>query len=208
MITKDDWNDALDAWIVEERERLGGPPSPEDVVAYLSGELAPADAARVRALLIYYPELTPLLTERIEKPRKTWTPVVQRLYPIAATIALVFAGADAIVQRHLNSVPAVLTSQHEFNRESTRGTGPVYELRGGQQRYLITAIPAETPTAPSYEMEITRDSRVVWTAKDVRPLNDAFVVDIPGKFLSPGTYTLTIRTDREVTDRCFFRVTE
>ena len=56
MITKNDWDDALDAWVAEECERLGGPPTPEEVVAYLSGDLPDAEVTRIRALMVYYPD--------------------------------------------------------------------------------------------------------------------------------------------------------
>lgn len=206
MITKDDWNDALDAWIVEERERLGGPPSPEDVVAYLSGELPPSDAARVRALLVYYPELTPLLSERIEKPRARRRPFVLRTYAIAATLVIALLGMDAMQQRRRSAEPAV-PSHHTFEAPLSRGPESVYELPAGQPRYVITAVPTEPAAEREYELEITRDRRVLWRAKDVRPIENTFVVDIPGTFLSPGMYALKIRADGKLVDHYPFRVT-
>ncbi|HEV7766111.1 MAG TPA: hypothetical protein VGQ76_13990 [Thermoanaerobaculia bacterium] len=208
MITKDDWNDALDTWIVEERERLGGPPTPEEVVAYLSGELPLAAAARVRALLVYYPELTPLLTERVEKPRELRKPFALRLYAAAATLAFVAVGATAIREHQRNITPVALSSHHEFTASHTRGPGPSFVLPGGQRRYLVTAVPTKAPTESAYELEIIRNSRVLWTAKDVRTIDDAFVIDIPGEFLTPGAYTLTIRAGERLIDHYPFRVTE
>jgi hypothetical protein len=209
MITKDDWNDALDAWIVEERERLGGPPTPEEVVAYLSGQLPPAAAARVRALLVYYPELTPLLTERIEKPRELRQPFFAlRLYAAAATLALVTVGATAIREHQRSIAPVALSSHHEFTADHTRGAGPSFVLAGGQRRYLVTAVPTEAPIESAYELEIARNSRVLWTATNVRPIDNAFVIDIPGEFLAPGEYTLSIRAGERLVDHYPFRVTE
>ncbi len=208
MITKDEWNDALDAWVVEERERLGGPPTPEEVVAYLSGALAPAAAARIRALLVYYPELTHLLMTRTEKPRELRKPVALRLYAAAATLAFVTVGATAIREHRQNIVPVALSSHHEFTTDHARGRGPLYVLPGGQRRYLVTAVPTQLPTEPAYELEIARNANVLWTATDVSPINDAFVIDIPGEFLEPGAYTLSIRAGERVVDRFPFRVTE
>lgn len=205
MITKTDWDEALDAWIDGERERLGGPPSPEDVVAFLGGELSPAEAARVRALLVYYPELTPLLDERIEKPRRARA---LQLYAIAATFAVALLAADAIHQRLKSRHPVVPSTAYELTALRARGdTGPAYALPAGQQRYLITAIPSEPPDEQApYDFEITRDGRVVWRARDVRPLNDAFVVDIPGEFLTPGTYTLNVNKAGRIVERYPFIV--
>lgn len=56
---------AVEELLARERERLGGPPTPEEVAAYARGELSDADAARVRALLVVYPESAELLTQRV-----------------------------------------------------------------------------------------------------------------------------------------------
>jgi hypothetical protein len=63
MIGKDDWDAATSDFMARERERLGGPPSAEDVVAFARGELTGAQAERVRTLLVYYPELLAPLPE-------------------------------------------------------------------------------------------------------------------------------------------------
>jgi hypothetical protein len=63
MIGKDDWDAAAEELMARERERLGEPPTPEEVVAYSRGELSDEQAERVRALLVAYPQLTDVLTE-------------------------------------------------------------------------------------------------------------------------------------------------
>lgn len=208
MITKHDWNEALDGWIDEERERLGGPPSPEDVVAYLSGELSPAEAARVRALLVYYPELTPLLTERIEKPRVSRRPVALGLYAAAATVAMAVFSTVLVQHQRRESEPVAISAHYEFRPLLTRGPAVAYEVAGGQRRYLMTVIPSGPPAESEYALEISRASRVVWRAEHVRPIGDAFVLDIPGKFLTPGTYVLKVRAGARLIDHYAFRVTE
>jgi hypothetical protein len=209
MITKTDWDAALTAWIEDERERLGGPPSPEDVVAYLSGELAPAEAARVRALLVYYPELTPLLTERIEKPRViAHRPRAMQVYAAAATLVIALLCTDALVQRHRNEQPAAFSSHYTFSPSLTRsGAGLTYELAADEERYLLTIIPIETPRNREHEVEIARESRVVWRADDVRPLDGAFVIEVPGRFLERGTYTLRVRDGEHLVARYTLHVT-
>jgi hypothetical protein len=62
MISKADWQAVHDRMSEEERRRLGPPPTAEEVGAYLRGELAEGEAARVRALLVAYPELARTLT--------------------------------------------------------------------------------------------------------------------------------------------------
>ncbi|HYC90976.1 MAG TPA: hypothetical protein VEO54_17285 [Thermoanaerobaculia bacterium] len=205
MITKTDWDEALDAWVESECERLGGPPSREEVVAYLRGELPAAEAARVRALLVYYPELTPLLTERIEKQHR---PRALQLYAVAATLIIALLSTDALLQRRRSAQPAALTSHHVFSPTLTRGgAGPAYELSAGEARYLLTIEPVETPAAEEHEVEIARESRVLWRARGVRPIGDAFVIDVPGRFLEAGTYTLRVRAGDRLVARYTFRVT-
>ena len=57
MIRKTDWQAAYRDLIAEGRQRMGEPPTAEEIEAYLRGDLAAEDAKRVRELLIYYPEL-------------------------------------------------------------------------------------------------------------------------------------------------------
>lgn len=63
MITKSDLQKANEKLKAEARRRLGDPPTAEELVAYAKGELAPADAERVRELLVAYPELARAIAE-------------------------------------------------------------------------------------------------------------------------------------------------
>lgn len=63
MNPKAEMHAAAEAVMAAERERLGGPPTPEEVGAFLQGELPAQEAERIRALLAYYPELTDLLLD-------------------------------------------------------------------------------------------------------------------------------------------------
>ena len=204
MITKTDWDDALDAWVDGECERLGGPPPQEQIVAYLRGELPPEEAARVRALLVYYPELTPLLTQQ---PPASHRPRALQLYAVAATLIIALLSADAFVQRRRNAQPAALSAHHVFSPSLTRsGASATYALPAGEARYLLTIVPVERPALVEHEVEIARESRVLWRARGVRPLDDTFVIDVPGHFLEPGTYTLRVRAGQQLVARYTFRV--
>ncbi|HXO22486.1 MAG TPA: hypothetical protein VOA87_21405 [Thermoanaerobaculia bacterium] len=57
MIKKSEWTAAYDELSAAGRRELGEPPSEEELLAYERGELSEAEAARVRKLLVYYPEL-------------------------------------------------------------------------------------------------------------------------------------------------------
>lgn len=208
MLTRDDLNDALDSWFVEERERLGGKPPAETIVAFLRGQLPAEESARVQTLLAYYPELTPLLKERSDKERAARKRTTLKMYVGATTLMAAILASDTLQQRRKSGQPVVPSSHHEFNPLLARGPATIYELTAGQQRYLITIVPSEPPAATAYNLEIARDARVLWRAQHVRPVNDVFIIDIPGAFLTPGTYTLSIRADGKIVDRYSFRVTQ
>ena len=196
MITRNDWDDALDAWVEEERERLGGPPSPREIAGYLRGELSTAERARVRALLVYYPELTPLLDE--PRRRVRWV----HAYAIAATLLV----ALLLVGPWRDSEPSVPTSRHELTTLRARGPAPEYELPAGGQLYQIVAVPSAPPDEDEHRIDIVRDGEVLWSGSSIRPLEDTFTVNIPGRFLKPGTYVLNIRRHGRLVDSYTFHV--
>lgn len=199
MITRNDWNDALGAWAEEERERLGGPPSPEEVVAYLRGELSGAAEERVRALLVYDTALTPLLDERVAKPRRerfAW-----RAYAVAATIVLA-----VLAVQWPRPEPSAPTSHYELTPFRTRGPAVVAELPAAKGESLLTVVPSAPPADTGHDIEIARDSKVLWRLRGVRPIDNAFVITIPAGFLEPGTYTLNISVDGRRTDSYRFGV--
>ncbi len=208
MITKNDWNDALDAWVEEERERLGGPPSPEEVVAYVSGALAPPDAARVRALLVYYPEMTDLLDERIEAPRAPWRSEALRFYAIAATFVIAVLTGVIVQQQREITRPVVHSSRYTLTAFHSRGTAPVQEMIAGERQYRVVAIPSKRLTESHYDVEIRRGTEVLWRERDVAPLDNAFDITIPGRFLRVGQYKLDVYSgeDRRLIVSYPFRV--
>ena len=157
MITNE-WDEALDAWIEDERERLGGPPTPEEVVAYTRGELSDADAERVRALLVYYPELTSLLIpDEPPATRKSFT----HYLPLAAGVLIALV---SIPQWRERSEPQILESRHELHAERARGTAEprLYEVPEGKEGYLLTLVPFAPSGYAKYRVEIIRDGDVVW----------------------------------------------
>lgn len=66
MITKSDWEAVVELMNAEDRGRLGEPPTVDEMFAYTRGELPAAEAARVRELLVCYPELARALAEPLE----------------------------------------------------------------------------------------------------------------------------------------------
>jgi hypothetical protein len=192
-MSKNDWDAALDEWVTEERERLGGPPEPEEVVAFLRGELPEADAARVQALLVYYPELTSLLDERVERKRPAL-----RWLPLAAS--LLIAGI-AVVQltssRRESHQPYVMAAKHELRSVLMRGGAmkppPPYALPDGEEQYRLAPVLSEPPRDPAYRLELVYLSdetpRRVWISDFMQP---PFEIVVPREFLRDGLYQLNV----------------
>jgi hypothetical protein len=67
MITKSELQKANDEWNAERRRELGDPPTTEQLLAYSRGELPEAEEARVRELLVAYPDLARAVAEPFPK---------------------------------------------------------------------------------------------------------------------------------------------
>lgn len=193
--------DPFEVWAAQKRERLGGPPTPEEVVAFLRGELNEKEAARVQALLVYYPELTPLLRERkrvVPRKRRIWT----RALPVAAA-AVIALQTILLVQSRMQLAGARRPHVHEARHELEsapliRGFGgtPVPELPAGESEYLIALTLTGRPNTRNYRLDLLDLSaprkRVVWSASSVRPNERTFNLTIPGTYLRPGSYTIDV----------------
>lgn len=205
MITKNDWNAALDGWVADERERLGGPPTPEEVVAYTSGELPDADAARVRALLVYYPELTSLLTDDdeavvVDPPARQWPwlPIAAGLLVALLTALLLQSRWELVEQRRENDKPYVHQSRHELQSLHARGAAvdpPVYDLPANEERYLLALMVGATNYA-DYRLDIvevsTAKERLVWTANGIQPIDGTFELSVPRALIRTGTFRVDV----------------
>lgn len=63
MNTTSDWQSVNRELLARQRQKLGEPPTLEEMQAYLRGELSPQDEERVRELLVCYPDLARALVE-------------------------------------------------------------------------------------------------------------------------------------------------
>src|SRR3954447_26356050 len=91
MVEKSEWDVVYGRLISEGRERVGDPPTADEVEALFHGTLSDEDAARMRARLVYYPELArvmaqppppeeiPVLTD--EERREDWAAIRSRIAP-------------------------------------------------------------------------------------------------------------------------------
>jgi hypothetical protein len=58
-----EWSSVYRRLIAEGRERVGDPPTADEVDALFRGDLSEEEAARVRGLLLYYPEIARVMTQ-------------------------------------------------------------------------------------------------------------------------------------------------
>jgi len=58
MTNKSEWQEANRRLMAEQREKLGEPPTAEEMLAYSRGELSENEEERIRDLLVAYPELS------------------------------------------------------------------------------------------------------------------------------------------------------
>jgi hypothetical protein len=58
MTNKSEWQEANRRLMAEQREKLGEPPTAEEMLAYSRGELSESEEERIRDLLVAYPELS------------------------------------------------------------------------------------------------------------------------------------------------------
>lgn len=63
MVEELDWNAIHRRLIAEGRERVGDPPTTDEVESLFRGDLSGDEAARVRGLLVYYPEIARVMTQ-------------------------------------------------------------------------------------------------------------------------------------------------
>jgi hypothetical protein len=191
-MSKNDWDAALDEWVTEERERLGGPPEPEEVVAFLRGELPEADAARVQALLVYYHELTSLLDEKLERKRPA-----TRWLPVAASLLIAVVAIIQLTQsRRKPQQPYVMATKHELRSVLMRGEtrpAPPYVLPDNETQYRLAPVLSDPPRDPAYRLELVYLSdatpRRVWISGLVQP---PFEIVVPREFLGDGLYQLNV----------------
>ncbi|HKO56970.1 MAG TPA: hypothetical protein VJ276_13930 [Thermoanaerobaculia bacterium] len=191
MSTRSEWEAAAEEFMATERERLGGPPTPEEVVAYARGELPEAEAARVRSLLVYYPELTSVLTEPAPRmaPRRPVTPV--RLLAVAAS-ALFIISAGLVVQvqrlRHELNEPHVLAVHDLEPKLLTRGSAqPPNRLIAGEKGSLLVL--DDLPEGPRYRIELMNGAKKMWSVSLKRQQDEPVSLSLP-RGLPPGSYRL------------------
>jgi hypothetical protein len=215
MIRKSDWQAVQDEMIAEDRRSLGEPPTGEEMLAYSRGELAPEEEARVRALLVAYPELARALTapfpaegeEEVlpEEVSRRWKSFQTQIRPeekkgkvlqfwrasfaLAATLALVFGG---LLWRESRDEPRVLGDARELFADGQRGgaSSPVTLDAAGTPTVLIVPL-FGAGSFERYRLELVgANDRVLWRSGLLkRPADDAFRIEVS---LDEGDYRVVL----------------
>ena len=217
MITKSELQAVLDEMRTEDRRARVEPPTVEEMLAYRDGELSGDEEARVRDLLVSWPELlraliTPypddaegLPPEVVERQWKAMRGEIggesrgrvlnfrNALTAIAATLAVVFGGLLWQAKLELRQ-PRALTPQLLMSDHRRGPAGAATTLTAGGDAYLMSAALNDHQPFEAYRFELVDSAnRLVWSSGAVQPSDDdTFAVLVPRAFLVPGTYKLNL----------------
>jgi len=181
MISKSEWQDAYREHLEEGRKRLGPPPTAEEVEALLAGNLAGAEAERVRELLAYYPEVAKMMTaefpadsagvlteaelaeDRAKLLARVRRPIgdpvsirrpVRRILATAAVLAIAVAGAAIVYEMNdFNGVPVMLSADGQL-AAPTRGSGQTPHQLHTETDYLLKPTFRPERDYRSYRVEL------------------------------------------------------
>lgn len=214
MIRKSDWQAVQDEMIAEDRRTLGAPPTVEEMLAYASGELAPEEEARVRALLVAYPELARALTVpfpaeggegvsqqdvsrrwksfqtqiRPEEKRGKVLQFWRTSFALAATLALVFGG---LLWRESRDEPRVLGDAQLLAGAQRGGASPPVTLDAGDAPAVLIVPLYGAGSFERYRLELVdTKERVLWRSGLLkRSDDDAFRIEVS---LDAGDYRVVL----------------
>lgn len=225
MTTKSEWQEVNRALIAEAREKLGEPPTAEEMERFSKGELSADEANRIRELLIAYPELArgyyePFVLE--EEPEPARVVSFRRYVPttIAAALALLFATLFATAQMRVRAFERQLNEPIVAERIDL---SPVSDARGGEVNprtvspdgdvYRFVMGLSGRMHYPNYRVSIHRrnDDRELWnTTRAQREEDDTFEIIVRKSVLSSGEYEIHITgldgTESELLNKYAFRI--
>ncbi|HEV7486968.1 MAG TPA: hypothetical protein VGQ65_14915 [Thermoanaerobaculia bacterium] len=179
MTTKSELSNANRNLLEEDR---GEPPTAEEALAYMRGELTPDEEARVRQRLLAYPELVRTLTAPFPEPAESdhpdhlsehefarhWSALQKRrrqpqrglrfwraFGSVAAALAVVFGALLWRAQTELKK-PQAVWEQQELYSEGRRGVeGEPAKLSADGESYLLVPMLGADVTADNLRAEIS-----------------------------------------------------
>ena len=221
MITKSELQAIHGRITSERRNRLGPPPTDEELFAFMRGELSPADEARVRELLIAYPELARAMAEPFPDEHEAelseielaahWNALQKRIHGDAAqrrtrawqwtsaalAAALVVAFVGLVRFRQESLAPRVASDAQLLLPDGQRGAGDLFPpLTAQGDSFVLMASLINPPPFPAYRLEIVEadaNAHVRWSSPELqRPANDTFQIVVPHAFLAAGKYKIMV----------------
>lgn len=205
MNTKSDWQHVNQQLMADQRARLGDPPTSDELLAYMRGELSEAEEERIRDLLVCYPELARSLAEPFpEKPGLTVPTVTlyRSVAAIAAAVALLFGFLLWKNNRNVTD-PRVSWKAVTLMPDGSRGVEQPIILEPDTDYLLAPAILDQRQFA-EYRVDLVhtgaKPERVVWSGTRERREDDTFVVDVQRSYLKPGRYQLVVYGIQEKRD--------
>jgi len=218
MMNRSDWQAVRDAFIADDRAKLGEPPTVDELLAYERGELSREEAERVQQLLVAYPELarayaTPfpsdddgaLPDEVIDRQWSAFRAansggsgrrVLQfwrGLAAIAATVAIGF-GAMLWTEHMERLLPRVLPEPAaELTPGGSRGLPgqPQTRITPSGDSVLVVVSLVGPIDYELYRLELVNNDsqKIIWTSEPLRAKSSrSFYVEIPSRILPDGTY--------------------
>jgi len=183
MITKSEWQTINEDLMSEERRRFGEPPTFEEVLKYLHGELSGAEEESVRERLACYPDLVRTITasfpDEAAQPgdddfvtdaefARHWSKIqtkmhrrVSQFWPIfgaiAATVAVVLGALLVRTQTELRNErmqPRVAWDQQILLPDGQRGGGETAATLTAKGKSFLLVVPIVAPSFDDYRLDI------------------------------------------------------
>lgn len=222
MTTKSNWQAVHEQMTEEDRRRLGDPPTGDEVLAYMRGELSEEEEARVRALLVAYPELARTLTHPFpsEEEGETFSeeelskhfaqfqervrPAAARVLPfrsvaaalaVAAMLALVFGGLLVQARRELGR-PYVAPEAQDLLPDGRRGGSGSLErvAAAGQPLHLRISI-SDQAEYPAYRFELVNEAgKNFYSSEAMERTNDETFSIVMRRGLPAGNYKIVLHS--------------
>jgi hypothetical protein len=195
-MNRSDWEAVRDALIADDRERLGEPPTVEELLAYENGELSAREAERVRQLLIAYPELGSAFAVEfppdVDDVRNGRVLLFWRsISAIAAGLAIAFGAL--LWQAHRSSLtPRVLPEPTILTPDGRRGAAepPQAKITASGETILLVVSIVGPIDYDTYRLELVDGSaQRVWSSGPLpRTESNSFNLAVPARRLRGGTY--------------------
>jgi hypothetical protein len=211
MTSKSDWKDAYQDLLAEGRKQVE-PPAVEDVEKLYRKELTEEDAERVRAQLVYYPDMAKAMTdEQLDADLAAIDPLPFRKRPfgspavaIAASVVLVLALGGLYLKLRPDAPPRSVRIQvldPDGQKGGSSGTSgapaqPPIQLSTSAD-YVLKPLFRPQRAYRDYRLELlaldTVPPRSVWSRDGVhREPDGSFPAQLATAEIAPGLYELVL----------------